>query len=925
MFLRTERRFKRIRMKKQLLSFLIVSLMLVMAVSAVSAASIWTDKEDYAPGEVVLISGEGFIPNSELSVDLTRPDGTVQSCDSESCHYRFLDGVLTADENGEFSNYQYDLNGVYGKYSVEISDSENTASTTFTDWIWINWARLNAVSHVTVNEGETITATLSVNTWDNAWWSSYGEFDDWRSTAYRIEGGDWVCVNTPDHFIDGTYQESFTITAPSNAGTYDIEFIAYSLEGCYDPTDWAFMSLRKTLTDGITVLEVDNEAPVVSNIQHAPTYPTCGQDVEVCLDVTDASAINLVRMNWDSPMSPARGGFVDLEVEEGNTYCGILSSTSTNAKDMRVVTYNFYVRDSLGNSQTVSGSSYTYDCADPTADAGEDQTVNEGALVFFDGSDSSDTVTPTNELVYAWTFGDGSSDSGKNPSHIYGDNGVYTATLTVTDHVGRTDSDTVIITVNNVAPRAEANGEYNVDEGSPVTLQGYATDVVADLSTLVYKWDLDNDDNYESEGINVDFRCLEDDTYTVELEVTDKDGGKGYDTATINCANVAPAIDSLDISPNSIDEEESTTLTATVSDPGADDTNLSYTISWGDSSADTTGSTSNGQISVTHKYMDDDDDDQYTITLTVEDSDAAKDSDSVQVEVLNLPPRNVDAGANQNAAEGDLVCFDGTATDVVADQGSLVYHWDFGGPGSATGGSHACITYPERGTYTVTLTVTDKDGGSETDTLTVNVYDYKIELFEGWNLISIPLVPEHTEINFVFATIINDVAYEGDYVATVLQYDAVQDKWFKSRPNSAHTDFGWESSSELGQIIPGYGYYIKMARDSVLYLNGEISYPVEGADTDPVMGIPPSVTLGMDSWNLIGVYGLQKITAGRALRSLTDEENNPYYDVIYDRYATRVFRGDTMRPTEGYWLSVKKIFGDDQTIEYKANYVGSQD
>ncbi len=881
--------------------------MLVMAVNAVSAASIWTDKDDYAPESIVYISGEGFKSNSELSVDLTRPDGTVQSCDSSSCHWRFLSNkTILTDENGEFSNYPYKLNGVYGEYSLEISDGENVASTTFTDWIAINWARLNGASQTTVYEGDPITVTLSVNT-QGVW----GFWNEWRSTAYKIEGQEWACADTPNHDGDGTHQDSFVLNAPSNDGTYDIEFKVFGVDGCIGDGWYSYSEL----SDGIIVLESDTTAPTVSNIQHAPEYPTCGQDVEICADVTDASGIGTVKLSWTLSSGGSSTDY-SMSRKSGNTYCRTLSSSSMGAEDGLEITYNFYVRDSLGNSQTVSGSSYTYDCADPTANAGEDKTVNEGTLVFFDGSGSSDTVTPSNELVYAWTFGDGSSDSGKSPSHTYGDNGVYTVTLTVTDHVGRTDTDSLTVTVNNVAPSAEANGDYNVDEGSSVTLQGYATDVAADLSTLVYRWDLDGVEGYESEGENVDFRCSEDDEYTVGLEVTDKDGGKGYDTATINCANVAPSISQIAVSPTSIYEEESTTLTATVSDPGADDTTLSYVISWGDGSADTTGSTSNGQISEIHQYMDDDADDRYTITLTVTDSDGATDSEDKAVEVLNKNPWNVDAGVNQNSAEGDQVCFDGTVTDVAADQGSLSYNWDFGGPGSATGGNHACITYSERGVYTVTLTVTDKDGGSSTDTLTVNVYDYKIRLNAGWNLISIPLVPENNAIDSVFATILPDVAYEGPTIATVLQYDAVGDRWYKTRPNEAHTGFDWESSSELGRIVPGYGYYIKMARDSVLYLNGELHEPQNSA---------PSVDLAMNSWNLIGTYGLQELPVHTALVSLTGLNNAPYYDILYGEddegeiYSVSLDSGSLI-PKEGYWLSLKKIWAGDEVIPYKANY-----
>ncbi len=195
-----------------------------------------------------------------------------------------------------------------------------------------------------------------------------------------------------------------------------------------------------------------------------------------------------------------------------------------------------------------------------------------------------------------------------------------------------------------------------------------------------------------------------------------------------------------------------------------------------------------------------------------------------------------------------------------------------------------------------------------------------INLDAGWNLISIPLVPEDTSIGFVFSTIYDYIADDGTDVATVLRYDAVNDKWYKASKNGVG-GFNWaSSSSKLETVIPGYGYYIKMAEEATLYLNGGLSYYLDGeTNTDPVFGMPPSVTLGMDSWNLIGVYGTDNPLISKALVSLTDEEGHKYYDILYNKDGEHP--SFHLNSEEGYWISMKKVFaGDKETIEYKANY-----
>ncbi|MEJ2126910.1 MAG: PKD domain-containing protein [Candidatus Bathyarchaeota archaeon] len=60
--------------------------------------------------------------------------------------------------------------------------------------------------------------------------------------------------------------------------------------------------------------------------------------------------------------------------------------------------------------------------------------------------DSSSCVDTDGMIVnYVWDFGDGTTSTSQNPTHIYDDEGSYTVSLTVTDNDGLTDTTTVII------------------------------------------------------------------------------------------------------------------------------------------------------------------------------------------------------------------------------------------------------------------------------------------------------------------------------------------------------------------------------------------------------------------------------------------------------------------------------------------------
>lgn len=83
----------------------------------------------------------------------------------------------------------------------------------------------------------------------------------------------------------------------------------------------------------------------------------------------------------------------------------------------------------------------------------------------------------------------------------------------------------------------------------------------------------------------------------------------------------------------------------------------------------------------------------------------------------------VDAGGNQSADEGDELSFAGVFTDtgkLSADAGESIL-WDFGDGGTATGVLTPTHVFADNGLYTVTLTVTDTEGGVGSDYLQVTV------------------------------------------------------------------------------------------------------------------------------------------------------------------------------------------------------------
>ncbi len=345
--------------------------------------------------------------------------------------------------------------------------------------------------------------------------------------------------------------------------------------------------------------------------------------------------------------------------------------------------------------------------------------------------------------------------NGPKPTHIYGDDGVYTVTLTVMDDKGLSDTDTMLVKVNNVAPTimsTEASvyvnftlriaGEkwHNVEmyiyengaeigyveviryPGSPedqsVTIVNVKCDATKTITiTVLYTPD---DDPVSGQPIGA---------YPCWVNITFEDGSYELLHNTFNVNHPETWIWNIEFNQYLVGHE--ITFVATANDPGNDD--LKFTWNWGDGTSDTKTTYYNDGLgsdpypspegifpfNVTdekkHKYTVAE---NYIVTMTVTDDDGGVDSDIATVTINNVVPI-AHAGGPYFVNEGEGVTYTGTQT-APCISGDFIYYWDFGDGSSSTKQNPTHI-YAIYGKYTVRFIVTSEYGDIDFDICDVYV------------------------------------------------------------------------------------------------------------------------------------------------------------------------------------------------------------
>jgi VCBS repeat-containing protein len=624
------------------------------------------------------------------------------------------------------------------------------------------------------NDGNTLSDVATVNITVTSANDAPVANDDFTSTNEDTPVVIDVISNDSD--VDGSIDPtSVTITGQPNHGLLQVDSVTGAIS--YTPALDFFGSdvFRYRVTD--TVLSLSNIATVLVTVKPVNDAPRATQDSYVVLEDTpqNVAAVEGLLANDNDvdgyPITallltgPARG-ILTLNVDGSFRYTPAANFVGSDS-------FVYAASDEITQSASATVSFTILSVNDaPSVTPLSDYVIPAGSVLTRSGSfsdaDADDSWTATVD------YGDGSgvqslalTGTTYALNHDYAGSGTYSVTVIVTDDQGASGSDTATVTVGNLPPVVNAGADQVAGEGATIQLTVNVSDPgSADTHTSIIDWgDGTNPeiapvtDAAGTSFISVNHIYVDNGVYTVAVRVTDDGGASAADTLTVTVSNAVPQTDGgpdrtiqegeLVRFPSLLTSEifdaafgtlSVTQFTGSFRDPGALDTHTGN-IDWGDGttavapiveqsfSAPSSRAGSNGVVLADHSYGDNG---VYTVVINVTDKDGGQGTDHLAITVLNVAP-TVDAGLDHAVDAGVLFKLSADFRDPgVLDSHTAVIDWGDGtfDPavidsaitgglriGTATG-SHV---YTSSGLFTARVIVTDDDGGSNSDSLLVNV------------------------------------------------------------------------------------------------------------------------------------------------------------------------------------------------------------
>jgi hypothetical protein len=674
---------------------------------------VWSDKADYAPGELVTLSGANWAPGESVHIRVNDDAGQTWSRDVD----------VVADENGAFTD-QFNLPDWFvAVYNVTATGaSSGIATWSFTDG--------NVTLHLTTAQALGASSiTVSFDIYGKA--GGGGFVDNTCSGAVQSSGT--VTINAAAGPVGGTANipgfgnnnlsvRLGTVTSTPAGKTID-SWAAGDKTG--ETTPQVDLGATPCISANPNAGTNGNVGDAYAHLKNINTAPVCSNGtattnedtaVSIPLSCTDAENNPLTYTVLSGPSNGVLSGSGASRTYTPNeNYNGSDSFTfraSDGSLDSNVATSGLTV-NAVDDPPTV-----TRDEASVIVDEGQTAS-NSGTYGDVDGdavtlTGSVGTVTKNADGTWDWSF-----DSSDGPDES------QTVTITASDGTaGDEASVTFALVVNNVAPSItfSAGNDTNVDEGSTAHTYSYTifdpgADTVSAVSTSC---DPPEGEKVAGSDTNTDtsgsFQCrFPDGPADADLTAaaTDSDGETGATAQqNVHVNNVAPTVTFSPANDTSVDEGTTHTYVFSVSDPGND----MFTVdshSCGTHGEFVTGTLTTSASGGFFQCRFPDGPNSTNVSVRVSDSDGATDTDSEAVQVVaiaNVAP-TVELSGPAAAHEGDTKTYTYTVSDPGDDPNPTITE-SCGANGTKTDTPAALsfdCTFPE-GPASSTVKVTADDG-----------------------------------------------------------------------------------------------------------------------------------------------------------------------------------------------------------------------